>query len=382
MHKDFAKTAAQIRGARNPEDVFGHHKGTPQQQIDAAGKIRRKLLKVISPDVNDNSPMATEVFKLLDELWQDFKSKTMPGAVKISTRLHEYAIGPLFASGDEADLFRCSYVDGGHTKDGILKIAADAANNGLIKAEAAALKLLHANVSSQDAVFLPYLPRLVDTFGYRDDANAQVRQANVLAFEMSDGFVSLEEIKAAYPRGIHPKDVAWIWRRLLLTMGYVHSRGVIHGAILPSHILVHPKGHGIALIDWCYSVCEPAKSGGHIPAVVEAYRAWYPSQVFAKASPLPGIDLAMAAKCMIWLMNGNPQTGELSRRTSAAEGGEIPQELRGVFKMYMYLASAKRADNQDAWRLGREFEDLLARMWGPRKFRPFDSIYTKIESVR
>ncbi|MGD8373931.1 MAG: hypothetical protein PVI21_03680 [Candidatus Woesebacteria bacterium] len=381
MHRDFAKTAELIRKARQPEDVFGRHKGTPQQQIDAAKSVRRRLLRVVAPDVNDDSAEATEVFKLLDDLWQDFTNKTMPSTVKIRTRLREYTIGPLFAAGDEADLFKCSYNDGAHAKDAVLKVAVDPVSNSLIQAEASALRILHDSTRPSDASFLSYLPRLIETLGYREGANAPVRQANVLAFEMSDGFVSLEEIKSAYPRGIHPKDAAWIWRRLLLTMAYAHSKKVIHGAILPSHILVHPKYHGIALIDWCYSVYEPAKSGQRILAVVEKYRSWYPEQVFAKASPLPGIDLSMAAKCMIWLMGGNPRTGELPKQTSVAEGGAIPQELRGVFKMYTYLATAKRPETQDAWRLGREFENLLVRAWGPRKFRPFDSIYPKIGSV-
>lgn len=29
---------------------------------------------------------------------------------------------------------------------------------------------------------------------------------------------------------------------------------------------------------------------------------------------------------------------------------------------------------RDAWQLLREFDDLIERLWGPRKFRPFPEI--------
>jgi hypothetical protein len=46
-------------------------------------------------------------------------------------------------------------------------------------------------------------------------------------------------VKEAYPRGIDAKDMAWIWRRVLLALDFAHTNKVIHGSVLPTHYLEH-----------------------------------------------------------------------------------------------------------------------------------------------
>ena len=36
--------------------------------------------------------------------------------------------------------------------------------------------------------------------------------------------------------------------------GEAHINGVIHGAVLPEHLLIHPEFHGLVLIDWTCAV--------------------------------------------------------------------------------------------------------------------------------
>jgi hypothetical protein len=57
------------------------------------------------------------------------------------------------------------------------------------------------------------------------------RRANVIG--RLTGFRTLAQVRAAYPRGVDPRDAAWMWRRLLVAVGAAHRAGVIHGAVLP-----------------------------------------------------------------------------------------------------------------------------------------------------
>ena len=64
-----------------------------------------------------------------------------------------------------------------------------------------------------------------------------------------------------------------MWRRLLVGLGWAHRAGVVHGAVLPEHVLIHPAEHGLVLVDWCYSVAP----GERIPALVAKHRDGLPA---------------------------------------------------------------------------------------------------------
>ena len=141
-------------------------------------------------------------------------------------------------------------------KAALLKIARDPADNDLMRREATALTRLQDVV---DPALLAYFPPLVAT-GQRDDARSGVRR-HVNLIGALGGFRSLAEVRSAFPAGVDPRDAAWMWRRLLVAIGAAHRAGVIHGAVLPEHVLIHPAEHGLVLVDWCYSVSGPAGSG-------------------------------------------------------------------------------------------------------------------------
>jgi Lipopolysaccharide kinase (Kdo/WaaP) family len=120
-------------------------------------------------------------------------------------------------------------------RGGLLKMARDPADNDLMRREATALTRLQDAV---DPALLAYFPPLVAT-GQRDDARSGIRRHVNLIGALS-GFRSLAEVRAAFPAGVDPRDAAWMWRRLLVAIGAAHRAGVIHGAVLPEHVLIHP----------------------------------------------------------------------------------------------------------------------------------------------
>jgi hypothetical protein len=322
---NFHEAAGLVGAARSPGDLFG---GDPAE----ARRRYRRLALLVHPDRVDAArrERATEVFARLAALWC-----RRDGAFTITRGRVAYRCGPLAHAGEIANLYPVG--------DAFVKIPRRPTDNDLLEREALALQRLAAE---GDPRFLPYVPRLVDTFRHVDAADGARRQVNVIAAE--GGLRSLVEVRAAYPDGVDPRDAAWMWRRLLVGLGFAHRAGVVHGAVLPEHVLIQPAGHGVVLVDWCYSSVD----GSAVPAVVAHRRSWYPAEVLDRSAPGPGTDLAMAARCMTYLM-----------------GARIPRRLREFALGCRAPALRQRPD--DGWRLLRELDLVLERLYGARTFRPF-----------
>ena len=146
-----------------------------------------------------------------------------------------------------------------------------------------------------------------------------------------------------------------------MALGFAHVNGVVHGAVLPTHVLIHPEKHGLVLVDWSYAVREPETSGERVKVASAEYEQWYPPEVKSKEIPSPALDIYMGAECMVYLLGGNPVTGNLPN--------SVPKAIRAFFRGCTPLGPKQRPS--DAWGLQEEFDDLLERLWGRRRFRPF-----------
>ncbi len=249
-----------------------------------------------------------------------------------------YRVGAVTHTGDIANIHAIG-------RGLFLKQPRRPANNDLMEREVTALRRIAA---TGDPRYLPYVPRLVDTFRHRDPRNGQERRVNVLG--TVPHLLSLAEVIRMRPDGLDPRDAAWIWRRLLVALGLAHRAGVVHGAVLPEHILIETTDHGVVLVDWCYSVVDGLD---HVPATVPGYADWYPPEVHKRQRPGPGTDIAMAARSMTALMGGHAPAALVS----FANGCSLP---------------SPRSRPDDAWELLTELDDLLERLYGARKFRPLN----------
>ncbi|WP_320067301.1 serine/threonine protein kinase [Micromonospora sp. RTGN7] len=316
-----------VAAARTDADLFG---------ADAPARRYRELVAALHPDrlgALDEAVRAeaTDAFVRVTTRWRAGRAAGPAGFV-----LGVYPLGPLRFTGDLADLYDVG-------ADRLLKLPRNPADNDLMAREAHALRTVEER---GDPRYLPYLPRLVDSFRHRDVSTGAERRITVLA--TAPGLHSLDEVRRAYPGGLDARDAAWMWRRLLVALGLAHRAGVVHGAVLPRHVLIEPDGHGVVLVDWCFSVV----GGGTIAALVPGHEDWYPPEVAAKRPCGPGTDLAMAARCMTWLM-----------------GDRAPRELRAFADGCRRPALNARPD--DAWHLLGELDEVLERLYGPRTFRPF-----------
>jgi hypothetical protein len=321
MTVTFDEAVRRIEAARSFADLMtgpGPASGEP-------GLAYRMLVKIVHPDVAPagRSASATAAFARLSSLW--------------AGRRGSFRVGALVAAGDIADLYT---VDGDAA---LLKLPRLPGDNDLMAAEAHALSTLDRD---GDPKHRAYAPRLIESFTHEDPATGVRRTANVLARQR--GFVSLAEVARAYPQGVDPRDAAWMWRRLLVGLGWAHRAGIVHGAVLPEHVLIHPAEHGLVLIDWCYSVGP----GERIPALVAKQRGEYPPEVTGRQAATGATDIFLATRTMRSLIKT-----------------KLPAAMRRFADGCLY--DAPRMRPQDAWKLLAEFDELIEKLFGPRKFRPF-----------
>jgi serine/threonine protein kinase len=310
----FGEAVARIQKAASFGELVG------EQDADRA---YRKWVKLVHPDAVSaaESATATVAFARLARLYGE------RGGTELRTPQAIYRVGGRVASGELTDL---SAVDG---ERALLKVPRNPVDNDLMEAEAGALRGLWQN---GDPKYRPYAPRLLESFVH-EDATGVRRRVNVL--ERLTGFVPLSRVEGP----VDPRDAAWMWRRLLAGLGWAHRAGVVHGAVVEEHVLIHPGEHGLALVDWCYSGTRPV-------AVVK--NPIYPPEVRRDREATPATDIYMA-------------TGLMTRLV----GDGLPKAMRRFADGCLF--DAPRMRPQDAWALLQEFDELLHKLYGPRRFRPF-----------
>lgn len=344
--------------------------GQPTTGVDLLTHVKsryRQLQRQVHPDrfsEADLKQRATKAFARLSLLFDQAEGAIKRGTygqtqlATIKTRRATHEVLAARGAGDLSQTYQTVTRLGGVERAGFMKVVSDPRNGDLLQREVAALKKLRG--PDTNPKWHPYVSELLDSFQYSEPGKPR-RQATVLA--ALEGFLSLEELSNRFHGALPAVHVVWIWRRLLAALGSSHDAGVVHGAVLPPHVMVLPDQHGVTLVDWSYSSLLDDRKFPPLVAIVDRYREWYPEEVFAKAAPTPATDIYLAAKTMIFLLGGDPVTGVLP--------GSVPKALRAYFKGCTLQSQAMRPQN--AWQLFQEFDELLEAMGGqffPRRFRP------------
>lgn len=348
-----------LEKARCPEDVFG--------ASTEVAPMYRRLAALLHPDrwLNERSAhreLADASFRKLGEFkaGADFKlgagtygDRSAPATPKppfapitIELRGQKFVAESVLCDGDVCTIYRGTH-DGSAC---VLKAAKVPAHNDLVENEAKVLRELYP-VDAKEEGLLRYLPRLIESFSLRGPKGP--RRVNVLA-DYGE-LHSLAAVVRAYPAGIDFRDAAWMLRRMLEGLGHVHRLGYVHGAVLPSHVLVRPANHGARLIDWSYAV----RVGQTIRAISAPHRANYPAEVINKRPATPATDIYMWAECASELLNGAETHWQPT----------VPMPII-AFLSGCLLPNPNRRPT-DAWALHEEFGELLEKLVGKPTFRPF-----------
>lgn len=289
-----------------------------------------------------------------------------------------YRVLDRLAIGSVSTVYRCLIPNegkpGSRPTEGLFKVARDPRTNGLIANEAASLRRLHA--ADAAGRFTPFLPAVEESFGVGGggDLPNQTRQANVLRLHPDvhspDDLYTLADVRRHYTNGLEPRHVAWVWRRLLSVLGFIHTHGVAHAAVLPQHVLVDPRDHKLILIDWCCAANDSggatagAATGAPVRIIAGDYLPWYRREAATRQPPTAALDVALAARTMIDLLGGDPVKADFPPAVDPA--------LQRHFRRCLGPPSSPSAARPDAWKLLDDFDKLIDALWGPRKFHVLD----------
>jgi hypothetical protein len=346
MMDTFDEVCALLNSATAPLDIFG--------EVRDRAALRQRfhaLAKLAHPDRHPSRVAeATEAFTQLQHWYALAHVALSAGSCSVSplidvrTRRQRYVGFTAPISGAICDLYP---VNGGEL---LVKLVREACDNDMMQKEARHLRRISQALAGHTT--RAHFPDLIDTFLLRD-ANSQ-RQANVLQYEA--GTVTLAAVLRAYPRGIDAADAAWMFNRLISALAIAHQEGIVHGAVLPEHLLIRPDDHNGILIDWCSSV----EIGQPLTAISPGSAKAYPPEVAARLPFGPAGDIFMAAGCMTRLL-GADDPEQLA--------DTVPRPIRTLLRACRIPAPQRRV--QSAWQLFDDVQAILRQLYGPPRFRPF-----------
>jgi hypothetical protein len=209
---------------------------------------------------------------------------------------------------------------------------------------------LQSSVARGSAHFTRLLPQPVACGEARLGVRGGEGEVAMALYRYESGFVhTFEDVRNAYPQGIPATAAVWLFKRILEIASFVHESGWVHGAVLPRHLLVHARDHGVRLCGWACA----ARHGDEINATVGDAAAFYPPSA-PRAEPR--LDIAMAARSLLWLLGGDPKR--------APEG--TPPSLGGVLE-----SAAAESGASDAWQVLEAVDRAAAEAFGKPKFALF-----------
>ena len=327
----------QVLDAKTPEELFG-------KQEKRSKNIYRHFARHVHPDMfttPEEKKDAERAFIRLGELWALYQEKSgsattsATAADTVKTKKHTYTLGNKVYSDDVFAHYEATY-DAGHENARLLIVKspkdADLGNN-----HASALKKL-AEVHEQ---FRDFFPDLIETFRYRQPGGTD---HFAVSQKIPEGFVPFTRILEVYPKGIDARDLAWIFRRMLIAVGNAHDVGLIHGAPDLNAFYIKPDVHGIILSNWQYSV-ETGKALSAIPAAIHDD---YPQSVFDKKPVDYTLDIRLIAKTAARLF-----------------GPDTPRQFTS------FMNGCMTTKTPEARYLLGEFEEMLERLYGPPAFHKF-----------
>lgn len=258
----------------------------------------------------------------------------------------EYTNTTKLTTGTFTDILLC---DDGTT---LLKVIKDPKNNDLLKKEAEIVgKLKKTNLAElfPDLLDATAKLKICDSCPERFKCFTSAKnfdcnmKNNALAYRYDKDMPSLADVMKAYPKGIDERDMVWMFKRLLAAVWVAHSIGVVHSAVLPEHVLLDLKTHGIWLLDWMHT----NKISNKPKIKMLASKDYYPEYTLTVENST-ALDIHMVAMCMINLMGGI---------------NNVSKEIRLILRACTMGAT-------DAKEVHEQLEKIVKKLYGS-VFRPF-----------
>lgn len=300
----------------------------------------------------DEYSVSAELFHTSFRAWNSPQSYLISNWFSVGDSY--WALGDLIAKGEISDVYtgqRARWP----TELAIIKILRDPRDAASFNNEWAVLQALQRSEAPGAETFTALLPQPI-LHGEITQGSAAGQRVSV--FRQISGFHhTFEEVIGAYPQGIPPRAAIWVWRRILEVLSFLHHSGMVHGAVLPSHLLVQENDHGVRLVG--YGAAGPL--GGTLRTISHPYESFYPQSVRSFARLTAQLDLTMSARCLIALLGGNPETGALP--------AGVPSRLARLLQQ-IALTEPNGTAGMDAWSIRQELGTIANEVFGPPQFIP------------
>jgi hypothetical protein len=269
-----------------------------------------------------------------------------------------YAVLGRIARGEGSDVFFARR-DARVTELVVVKALRALEDADLLAREGEVLERLLASTAHGASHFARLLPQPVARGVARLGMKGDLGERPVAVFRHRSGFdATFEDVLREYPEGVAPEAAVWMWKRVLELLAWVHRAGFVHGAVLPAHLLVHPRDHGVVLVGWSRAV--PWAPPVPLPATTRDARAFYPDDVWDGAPATIATDLAMSARSVIAVLGGDPARAELPSR--------VPEPLA---RLLVACANTTSPADADPLRVKDQLDRAAREAFGPSKFVPF-----------
>lgn len=355
---------AVLERARSYTEIFG-----PAVAANADGRRKmvddqfNNLVRLVHPDKVDDAskPDATKAFQILKRARDGARKaiedgtyeRTFAGSVpeeerrtvlKSMSQVYELDGRP-FSRGDFSVIY--SGATGAGTEV-LVKVSAHPTHNQWLIREAEVLGRLDAAGLGES------VPRITDTFVAAGDGGQQYR-VNVM--DLRPGFVSVADLIRMFPSGLDPVHVGWVGRRVLAQVMAAEKVRLVHGAIVPDHVLIEPTKHEVIHIGWAHAV-DPTINQ-KVSHVVTRWKDCYPKEVIRREPATAKTDIAMAGMTIAILLGWNTKKLGLP--------GAVPKEMVKVIQSCVDPSPGRRFNTgRDAF---DEFTRVVRGLWG-NQYRP------------
>ncbi|MGZ3424287.1 MAG: hypothetical protein ACXVEE_40880 [Polyangiales bacterium] len=178
-----------------------------------------------------------------------------------------YALEERLGTGASTDVFaaRRTRLPGERV---VIKLLRAGASESALDHEVAVLSELAESHAPGTSHFLRRLPQLVAR-GVCDDGTPALVHRRLSGFDHT-----AEDVRKQHGDALDPRHAVWILRRVLELLGWLHASGFEHGDILPEHLVINARDHGVMLVGWSS----------------------------ARRTSAPQKDVAMATRAVAWLL--------------------------------------------------------------------------------
>lgn len=299
-------------------------------------KELRNLLKQAHPDLHpDNQAKAQKAFIHINTLWNNKNAKTKARATssntsEIITKKNEYRNLKTIRKTNGVETYRAIDSHGTIT---YLLVSTHPKIGEMLMEGVKNLKTVKSNLTTH---YKEFFPDTTDAF--RIAQNGQ--KLFGIAQTLTEKNYSLREVKEDYPKGIDGRDVAWMYRRMLVAVGNMHDYGIGHGAPTLDAFLIKPETHELQLTNWQFS----KELGSDINMVTPDIKKHYEADKVVTREK----DLKILSETALNLI----ETG-------------APRELTA------FLKGMSRYPTRTAQEALHEFDEILRNVYGPRTFHEF-----------